>query len=343
MTEDARIGLEACTSREYSPDVGPSSGLPTETPYQEDLMKLSTANVLFPLVFVLATATAFAQNNTCSSSAQQMLNSCQLGAQSDYSLALSKCENESDPGKRDACRQQARAALQDALASCNAQFPAREKICGFLGGRGWDPEIKPSDFSTFINNPYFPLKPGTTFVYQARTADGLKENRVAVTHKTKTILGVVCVEVHDTVRVNGQLTEDTLDWYAQDKAENVWYFGEDSEELTGGRVSNLGGSWTAGVDGAEPGIIMEAHPKVGDPYRQELLLDEAEDFARVISLEEDLKVPFGAFNDCLKTEETSGVEPDALEFKFYAPGIGVVFVNDITGNEKDFLVNIIAE
>jgi hypothetical protein len=306
-------------------------------------MKLSIMDVFSPLVFVVATTTAFGQNNTCSSSAQQMLHSCQLGAQSDYFLALSKCDNESDPAKRDACRRKAQAALQDALASCNAQLSAREKICGFLGGHGWDPEIKPSDFSTNINNPYFPLKPGTTFVYQARTADGLKENHVAVTHKTKTILGVVCVEVHDTVRVNGQLTEDTLDWYAQDKAGNVWYFGEDSEELTGGRVSNLGGSWTAGVDGAEPGIIMEAHPKAGDAYRQELLLDEAEDFARVFSLEEKIKVPFGAFEDCLKTAEISGVEPDALEFKFYAPGIGVVFVNDISGNEKDSLVNIITE
>jgi hypothetical protein len=306
-------------------------------------MKPSIIDVFSPLVFVLATTTAFGQNNTCSASAQQLLQSCQLGAQSDYFLALSKCDNESDPAQSEACRRQAQAALRDALASCNSQFSAREKICGFLGGRGWDPEIKPSDFSTNITNPYFPLKPGTTFVYQARIADGPLEDRVAVTHKTKTILGVVCVEVHDTVRVNGQLTEETLDWYAQDKEGNVWYFGEDTDELTGGRVSNLEGSWTAGVDGAKPGIVMEADPRVRDAYRQELLLDEAEDFAQVLSLEEQVKVPFGSFEHCLKTEEISGVEPDALDFKFYARGIGLVFENDTSSKEKDSLVNIITE
>ncbi len=304
-------------------------------------MKLST--VLSPFVFVLAANAAFGQSDPCSASASEALHSCQLSAQSDYFLALAKCANESDPAKRDTCQQQAEAALQDALALCNAQFSAREKICQFLGGRGWDPEIKPSDFSANIDNPYYPLKPGTTFVYQAHTADGLLENRVAVTHKTKMILGVTCVEVHDTVRVNGQLTEDTLDWFAQDRAGNVWYFGEDSEELSEGRVTSLGGSWTAGVDGAKPGIIMEADPKVGDAYRQELLLDEAEDVARVLSLDADVKVPYGTFNDCVKTMETSGVEPDELTFKFYARGVGVVFENDVSGNQKNSLVKIIVE
>ena len=197
--------------------------------------------------------------------------------------------------------------------------------------------------STNIDNPYMPLKPGTTYVYQAHTADGLITNFVAVTHKTKEIPGVTCVEVHDTVFLNGQKTEDTLDWYSQDREGNVWYFGEDSEDLTDGRVSSLEGSWTAGVDGAEPGIIMEAHPKVGDAYRQELLLNEAEDFARVLSLDESVRVPFRSFDHCVKTTESSGVEPDTVEFKFYAPGIGVVLTNDVSGQEKDVLVKIITE
>lgn len=271
------------------------------------------------------------------------MRSCQVGAQSDYLLALAKCSNETDASGRGACRDQAQADNKDALSHCDAQFSARENICKYLGGKSWDPEIDPSDFTTDIGNPYYPLKPGTTFVYEAHTTDGRIINTVAVTHKTKTILGVKCVEVHDIVRLNGQVTEDTLDWFAQDKRGNVWYFGEDAEDLTSDRVSSLAGSWTAGVDGAEPGIVMEAHPEVGDAYRQELLLDEAEDFARVLSLEKEVKVTYGSFDDCLETTETSGVEPDALEYKFYAPGVGLVYINDVSGNQKASLVKITSE
>ena len=297
-------------------------------------------NVVFvSLVFMVARA-ASGQSNACSASARGALRSCQAGARSHYLLALAKCTNESDGS---ACRKQAQSGLKDAFDQCNAQLSARQQICQFLGGKGWDPEINRANFSTNIDNPYFPLKPGTTYEYQAHTADGLITNFVRVTHKTKVILGVTCVEVHDTVFLNGQKTEDTLDWYAQDQEGNVWYFGEDSEDLTNGRVSSLQGSWTAGVHGAEPGIIMEAHPKVGDAYRQELLLNQAEDFARVLSLDKSIKVPVGSFDNCLETTESSGVEPGAVEFKFYAPGIGVVFDNDVSGREKDSLVEIITE
>jgi len=294
------------------------------------------------VVFLVANA-GFGQNSACSATADGALHSCEAGARSDDLLALAKCTNESDAPRRSACRNRAQADLKDALDQCSAQLSARRQICQFLGGKRWDPEINAANFSTNIDNPYFPLKPGTTYEYQAHTADGLITNFVAVTHKTKMILGVTCVEVHDTVFLNGRKTEDTLDWYAQDRDGNVWYFGEDSEGLTHGRVSSLEGSWTAGVDGAEPGIIMEAHPKVGDAYRQELLLNEAEDFARVLSLDKSIKVPFGSFDDCLETTESSGVEPGAVEFKFYAPGVGVVFDNDVSGKEKDSLVEVITE
>jgi len=294
------------------------------------------------MLFLMARA-SFGQNNVCSASARGALRSCRAGAQSNYLRALAKCTNESDAAGRSACRKQAQADLKDALNQCSAQLSTRQEICQFLGGKGWDPEINPANFSTNIDNPYFPLKPGTTYEYEAQTADRLIKNLVAVTHKTKLILGVTCVEVHDTVFLNGKKTEDTLDWYAQDRDGNVWYFGEDSEDISDRRVSSLAGSWTAGVDGAEPGIIMEAHPKVGDAYRQELLLNQAEDFARVLSLDKSIKVPVGSFDNCLETTESSGVEPGAVEFKFYAPGIGVVFDNDVSGKEKDSLVKIITE
>jgi hypothetical protein len=311
-------------------------------PVVKSLNSLLRTVVFVSMVFFVVRA-AFGQGNACSASARGALRSCQAGAQSDYLLALAKCTNESDAAGRSACRKQAQADLKDALDMCSAQLSTRQQICQFLGGKGWDPEINPANFSTNIDNPYMPLKPGTTYVYQAHTADGLITNFVAVTQKTKEILGVTCVEVRDTVFLHGQKTEDTLDWYAQDREGNVWYFGEDSEDVTNGRVSSLEGSWTAGVDGAEPGIIMESHPKVGDAYRQELLLNEAEDFARVLSLNQSVKVPFGSFDHCVETTESSGVEPGAVEFKFYAPGIGVVFDNDVSGEEKDVLVKIITE
>ena len=299
--------------------------------------------ILFLSVLVITSTLAVGQSSTCSASANGALRSCQVGAQSDYLLALAKCGNESDAAGRSACRQQAKGDQNGALDQCNAQFTKRQQICGYLGGMGWDPEVNPADFTTNIDNPYLPLKPGTTFVYKAHTPDGLITNYVAVTHKTKVIAGVTTVEVHDTVYLNGQLSEDTLDWYAQDRDGNVWYFGEDSQDLTDGRVSSLAGSWTAGVDGAEPGIVMEANPKVGDAYRQELLLNEAEDFARVLSLDKSVKVPYGSFNHCLETTETSGVEPDTIEYKFYAPGVGTVYINDVSGKQKTSLVKIITK
>lgn len=306
-------------------------------------MKLSASLLLLPVVFALATTAAFGQSNACSSSSHGALSSCQVGAQSDYLLALAKCMNDTDAAGRSACREQAQADKKDALSTCEAQFSARQKICQYLGGQPWDPEIDPANFTTNIDNPYYPLKPGTTFVYEAHVADGLIQNAVAVTHKTRTILGVTCVEVHDTVKLNGELIEDTLDWFAQDREGNVWYFGEDVEDLTAGRVTTLAGSWIAGVDGAEPGIAMEGHPKVGDAYRMELLLNEAEDFARVLSLDKKVKVPYGTFDDCLETTESSGVEPDIREYKFYAPGVGLVYINDVTGKQKTSLVKIITE
>jgi hypothetical protein len=162
---------------------------------------------------------------------------------------------------------------------------------------------------------------------------GFIHTEFAVTTNTKLIDGVTCVEVHDQVFTDGALTEDTLDWFAQDKQGNVWYFGEDSDELVNGRVSSIGGSWQGGVSGASPGIVMKAHPKVGDFYRQEFLLNNAEDTAGVMSLNQTVTVPAGTFHHCLETEEITGLEPGALEHKFYATGIGnVQTIDSVTGD-----------
>ena len=150
------------------------------------------------------------------------------------------------------------------------------------------------------------------------------------------ILGVTCVVVSDTVKVDGVLEEATLDWYAQDKQGNVWYFGEDSKEYKDGKVTSTKGSWETGVKGALPGIVMEANPKVGDTYRQEYYKGEAEDMASVESLSESVSVPYGAYSNLLMTKEWSALDsPPVFENKYYAKGVGFLMTKgDQTGELK---------
>ncbi|MCB9894865.1 MAG: hypothetical protein H6839_10470 [Planctomycetes bacterium] len=188
---------------------------------------------------------------------------------------------------------------------------------------------------TNITNTYFPLVPGTVNVFRAQTEDGLETTVTEVTSNTKTVDGVLCVEVYDRVFVDDLLIEETYDWYAQDDAGNVWYFGEDSTEfeyddddiLIG---SDTGGSWEGGADilslgyNATPGIIMEASPAVMDEYRQEYYQGEAEDQARVVALNVPIVLADGRSFNCLQTLEATCLEEDSEEYKFYAPGIGLV-------------------
>src|SRR5437762_8857407 len=160
--------------------------------------------------------------------------------------------------------------------------------------------INPGDFSTTIDNPFFPLVPNTTYVYVGTTEGSAARDEFAVTRRTKVILGVACREVRDRGYVDGVLAEDTRDWFAQDTDGNVWYFGEDTKELdANGNVISTEGSCQAGVNGAQPGIVMEADPHVGDTYQQEFSVGVAEDMATVVALNKTVNDPFGSFKDCL--------------------------------------------
>ena len=188
-----------------------------------------------------------------------------------------------------------------------------------------DNDIDPGDFTTKIDNPYFPLVPGTTFIYEGTNDRAPARDVFAVTYRTKLIMGVQCREILDRGYVDGVLEEETLDWFAQDDDGNVWYFGEDSKELDAvGNVISTEGSWLAGVDGALPGIVMQAHPRRGDTYRQELAPGVAEDMATVLALNRTVKVPYGTFTGCLETKDFSPLDPSVVEHKFYARGIGFV-------------------
>src|SRR6476469_3934624 len=180
---------------------------------------------------------------------------------------------------------------------------------------GRSPRFDPDNFVPTVDNPLFPLRPGTRFVFEG-VEDGESEiNVTIVTHDRKTILGVSATVVLDRVFVHGELKEKTFDWYAQDTRGNVWYLGEDTEELENGKVVSTEGSWEAGVKGAVAGIIMPAHPKVGQHYRQEFLAGEAEDEAKVVALGLDISVPYGSLHNCIKTVEWTRLEPGIKEAK----------------------------
>jgi hypothetical protein len=187
------------------------------------------------------------------------------------------------------------------------------------------PEIDPAEFTTEIDNRYLPLVPGTRWVYEGEGDEGESERIVVeVTGDTREVMGVTTVVVRDTVSVDGEVVEDTYDWYAQDSEGNVWYFGEDTAEYEDGEVVSTAGAWEAGVDGAQPGIVMEADPQVGDSYRQEYYAGEAEDMGEVVALDESVMVAFGSFDGVLVTRDTNPLEPEVVEHKVYAPGVGVV-------------------
>ncbi|MBA2446757.1 MAG: hypothetical protein H0V51_01890 [Chloroflexi bacterium] len=212
----------------------------------------------------------------------------------------------------------------------------------------YNPPFNPEDFKDKdgkpypINNPYFPLKPGTTLNYEKKVDGELERVRFQVTHETKTIRyggsDVRAVVVRDRVTLDGKLIELTDDWFAQDKHGNVWYLGEASRDFD---PPSTKGSWESGKDGAKPGIIMKAQPKVGDTYRQEFYKGEAEDAAKVLSLSKRVKVPYGSFSNVLQTKDFSCIPgvPDQ-EHKYYAKGVGMVLSVNLESKERLELVSV---
>lgn len=221
----------------------------------------------------------------------------------------------------------------------------------------YNPIIDPANFVGTIDNQYMPLVPGTTFIYEAETEDGLTRDVMFVTHETKVILGVTCTVVQDTATVfddvspAGRVEEDTEDWFAQDADGNVWYFGEFTTAFEYDEQGNLigtsnEGSWEAGQGDpvAKPGIVMQADPQPGESYRQEFFEGQAEDMATVLRLNASVSVPYGDFEDCLETKEWTPLEPGHVEQKFYAPGVGLVLVLEHHGKiVRVGLVDVLTE
>ena len=193
--------------------------------------------------------------------------------------------------------------------------------------------LDPATFRPTSDHPFFPIEPGQRWTFREVEADGTTlQVVVTVSSETKQIAnGVEAAIVRDTATEDGELIEDTTDWFAQDAAGNVWYLGEETAEFEDGEVSTREGSFEAGVDGALPGIIMPANPEPGMAYRQEYYEDEAEDNGAVLALGQQADVPAGHFDDALLTADTIALEPDVLEYKLYARGVGLVLALGISG------------
>jgi hypothetical protein len=194
-------------------------------------------------------------------------------------------------------------------------------------GGNYSVTLKPADFVAKIDNPWLPFTPGSRWVYRA--GDG-QQNEVVVTDQTRKVMGITATVVRDTETRDGRVIEDTLDWYAQDREGNVWYLGEDTKAVKNGQPS-AAGSWEAGVDGALPGIIMKADPRVGDAYRQEFYRGHAEDMGKVVRIGASESVPFRSFDGLLVTQDWTPLEPRVVEEKFYAKGVGLILETKVQG------------
>ena len=190
------------------------------------------------------------------------------------------------------------------------------------------PEINPKNFVSKINNKYFALTPGKTFVYESETNDGLERIEVTTLDEKRTVMNVETAVVWDRVWLDGKLVEDTRDWYAQDNQGNVWYFGEYSQEFEEGQFVGTTGSWEAGINGAQPGIIMKANPQVGDVYRQEYYQGVSEDMAEVVEFAKPIKNDSGFYTDCLKTKDWNPLKPKEIEFKYYCPQVAGIILEE---------------
>jgi hypothetical protein len=279
----------------------------------------------------------------CTQTAEVALKACQYEALDDFWMAIGNCKNLSDPVARAECRDEARRALKEARKLCTEQFEARLELCEDLGEERYDPQIDPAMFvdpaeigNTIAPNPYYPLVRGAMRIYRG----GAETVTVTVTEDTKVILGVTCAVIRDVVEDNGEVIEDTKDWFAQDVHGNVWYFGEIAQDFEDGELVSIDGSWTAGADGAKAGIIMKAAPKVRKVYRQEFSLGNAEDAAEVISLAGSAEVPAASCSDCLVTKDFTPIDPDAVEHKYYKPGVGLILEVNVETGERMELVEI---
>ncbi len=304
-------------------------------------------------------------DRACSTSAHRVSRACLFDTADDYWITRANCINMLDPDARSECRQDGATELRDGWQLCSAQLRVRRELCRQLGEQAYDVSgfwnaenfVNPQEIGASVPaNRYLELVAG------AKSYEGGGEgNTVTVTQETKLIAGVTCVTVKDVAEEDGAVVEDTDDWYAQDVDGNVWYCGEisknfelfDGDDPANPELTDTDGSWKAFRDSAQPGILMKAAPQIGDVYRQEMAIEDAEDAAEVLQNAADGLLEGDQCNengdevaqyidsvcdgDCLITKEFSPLEPGVVEHKYYAPGIGLILeikVEDIDAEEE---------
>lgn len=286
-------------------------------------------------------ASRYGGGDSCKKTNSYLLRACKLEAQDDSQVEAAKCLNMTDPQAAEACARAARTAFAAAVRECGEVRQARDQVCIKLGPGPYDPVIDPANFVVGISNPYTPFPPGAFRVYEKRTAEGVERIRVEVLPETRVIQGVTVTTLRDTVTLNGVLIEDTKDWLAQDRQGNVWYFGEIVQNFENGLLANLDGSFESGLNGAKAGFWSKAMPQVGETYRQEWALGNAEDVVEVVSLDaRDTVVPFSqnGTGPVLKTLDTTPLSPGVVEYKYYVPGIGFALeVKPATGERLELI------
>lgn len=198
----------------------------------------------------------------------------------------------------------------------------------------YEPVLDPAKFSAVIDNPYFPLPVGRTLVYKGVRDGQSQTDTVTITNQTKVVEGITARVVKDVATHDGTVIEKTFDWYAQDRLGNVWYVGEDTTAYLPNGKTDTSGSWKSGVNDAEPGLVMEAHPRIPDAYRQEYLAGEAEDTAWIVQLGATVTVPYGVVHNALITLEATRIEPGVYDQKTYASGIGLLSEQSLAGPDE---------
>ncbi|HEY8058667.1 MAG TPA: hypothetical protein VID94_07940 [Acidimicrobiales bacterium] len=229
------------------------------------------------------------------------------------------------------------AATATTAAPTETSAPASgEPVIDPGDGGNYAPELDPADFVAVVDNPYLPFVAGSRWTYEETNGEGQTEDiEIVVLDETREIAGITATVVRDTVTIAGVLVEDTHDFYAQDVDGNVWYLGEEVDNYENGDLVDHEGSFEVGVDGAYAGIVMEADPQVGDAYRQEYYPGEAEDMGEVLRTGETVSVPGGDFTDVIVTRDWNPLEPDIIEEKYFAPGVGQVREATVAGESGD--------
>lgn len=230
------------------------------------------------------------------------------------------------------------AQRREALALALEQHQARLSACAALGHGAYAPQLDPLEFSAQVNGALYPLPVGRTYVYESQTSAGLERIESLVLDRVLVIAGIPCRTVSNVETLDGVLKEHTLDWFSQRADGAVWYFGEVSQEFEDGILISMDGSWRAGRDGAKPGVQIPALPQLGDVYRMEFRLGQAEDLARVVAVQQTVTVPAGTFTDCVAIEEWSPLDIRELVMKYFAPNAGMVLeVNLHTGERLELI------